>query len=43
MPERAASIDVGTNTVLLLVAERRGPALAPVLGGLGVMASAERP
>ncbi|HEY6100239.1 MAG TPA: Ppx/GppA phosphatase family protein [Anaeromyxobacter sp.] len=31
MPERVASIDVGTNTVLLLVAERRGAALAPVL------------
>jgi len=28
---RYASIDVGTNTVLLLVAERRGGALAPVL------------
>ncbi len=31
MPTRFASIDVGTNTVLLLVAERRGSALAPVL------------
>ncbi|HET8541163.1 MAG TPA: Ppx/GppA phosphatase family protein [Anaeromyxobacter sp.] len=31
MPERLAAIDVGTNTVLLLVAERRGGALAPVL------------
>jgi exopolyphosphatase/guanosine-5'-triphosphate,3'-diphosphate pyrophosphatase len=31
MPERIASIDVGTNTVLLLVAERRGAALAPVV------------
>jgi len=31
MPERMAAIDVGTNTVLLLVAERRGGALAPVL------------
>ena len=28
---RFATIDVGTNTVLLLVAERRGGALAPVL------------
>jgi exopolyphosphatase / guanosine-5'-triphosphate,3'-diphosphate pyrophosphatase len=28
---RYASIDVGTNTVLLLVAERRGEALAPLL------------
>jgi exopolyphosphatase/guanosine-5'-triphosphate,3'-diphosphate pyrophosphatase len=28
---RLAAIDVGTNTVLLLVAERRGGALAPVL------------
>ncbi len=31
MPDRLAAIDVGTNTVLLLVAERRGGALAPVL------------
>lgn len=31
MSERWATIDVGTNTVLLLVAERRGGALAPVL------------
>jgi exopolyphosphatase/guanosine-5'-triphosphate,3'-diphosphate pyrophosphatase len=31
VPERLAAIDVGTNTVLLLVAERRGGALAPVL------------
>jgi len=31
MTERLAAIDVGTNTVLLLVAERRGNALAPVL------------
>ncbi len=31
MTERWATIDVGTNTVLLLVAERRGGALAPVL------------
>ncbi len=31
MGERWATIDVGTNTVLLLVAERRGGALAPVL------------
>jgi exopolyphosphatase/guanosine-5'-triphosphate,3'-diphosphate pyrophosphatase len=32
MPQqRWATIDVGTNTVLLLVAERRGGALAPVL------------
>jgi exopolyphosphatase/guanosine-5'-triphosphate,3'-diphosphate pyrophosphatase len=31
MTERFASIDVGTNTVLLLVAERRGSLLAPVL------------
>ncbi len=30
-PERWATIDVGTNTVLLLVAERRGDALVPVL------------
>jgi exopolyphosphatase/guanosine-5'-triphosphate,3'-diphosphate pyrophosphatase len=28
--ERVAAIDVGTNTVLLLVAERRGGALAPL-------------
>jgi exopolyphosphatase/guanosine-5'-triphosphate,3'-diphosphate pyrophosphatase len=31
MTERWATIDVGTNTVLLLVAERRDGALAPVL------------
>jgi exopolyphosphatase/guanosine-5'-triphosphate,3'-diphosphate pyrophosphatase len=31
MGERWATIDVGTNTVLLLVAERRGDTLAPVL------------
>ncbi len=31
MAERFATIDVGTNTVLLLVAERRGAALVPVL------------
>ncbi len=31
MTTRLAAIDVGTNTVLLLVAERRGGALAPVL------------
>ncbi|HEX9398764.1 MAG TPA: Ppx/GppA phosphatase family protein [Anaeromyxobacter sp.] len=31
MGERWATIDVGTNTVLLLVAERRGAALAPLL------------
>ncbi len=31
MPERLAAIDVGTNTVLLLVAERRGAELAPLL------------
>jgi exopolyphosphatase/guanosine-5'-triphosphate,3'-diphosphate pyrophosphatase len=31
MPERLAAIDVGTNTVLLLVAERAGGALAPLL------------
>lgn len=31
MTERLAAIDVGTNTVLLLVAERRGDLLAPVL------------
>jgi exopolyphosphatase/guanosine-5'-triphosphate,3'-diphosphate pyrophosphatase len=31
MPERYAAIDVGTNTVLLLVAERRGEVLAPLL------------
>jgi exopolyphosphatase/guanosine-5'-triphosphate,3'-diphosphate pyrophosphatase len=30
-PRRWATIDVGTNTVLLLVAERRGDAIAPVL------------
>jgi exopolyphosphatase/guanosine-5'-triphosphate,3'-diphosphate pyrophosphatase len=30
MSERVAAIDVGTNTVLLLVAERRGDALAAV-------------
>jgi exopolyphosphatase/guanosine-5'-triphosphate,3'-diphosphate pyrophosphatase len=30
-PARWATIDVGTNTVLLLVAERRGATLAPVL------------
>lgn len=30
MPERVAAIDVGTNTVLLLVAERSGPGLVPV-------------
>ncbi len=30
MPDRLAAIDVGTNTVLLLVAERRGGALAAV-------------
>jgi exopolyphosphatase/guanosine-5'-triphosphate,3'-diphosphate pyrophosphatase len=29
--ERFASIDVGTNTVLLLVAERRGEAMVPLL------------
>lgn len=29
--ERFATIDVGTNTVLLLVAERRGAELAPIL------------
>jgi exopolyphosphatase/guanosine-5'-triphosphate,3'-diphosphate pyrophosphatase len=29
--ERFATIDIGTNTALLLVAERRGGALAPVL------------
>ncbi len=31
MEDRLAAIDVGTNTVLLLVAERRGGVLAPVL------------
>lgn len=31
MTQRWATIDVGTNTVLLLVAERRGGGLAPVL------------
>lgn len=31
MPERHAAIDVGTNTVLLLVAERRGETLVPLL------------
>lgn len=31
MTERHAAIDVGTNTVLLLVAERRGALLVPVL------------
>jgi exopolyphosphatase/guanosine-5'-triphosphate,3'-diphosphate pyrophosphatase len=31
LPERHAAIDVGTNTVLLLVAERRGRTLTPVL------------
>ncbi len=30
-PSRFAAIDVGTNTVLLLVVERRGKALVPVL------------
>jgi exopolyphosphatase/guanosine-5'-triphosphate,3'-diphosphate pyrophosphatase len=30
MAERVAAIDVGTNTVLLLVAERTGPGLVPV-------------
>jgi exopolyphosphatase/guanosine-5'-triphosphate,3'-diphosphate pyrophosphatase len=30
-PARCAAIDVGTNTVLLLVAERRGRELAPVV------------
>ncbi|HJW76048.1 MAG TPA: Ppx/GppA family phosphatase, partial [Thermoleophilia bacterium] len=28
---RIATIDIGTNTVLLLVAERRGGAFAPVV------------
>jgi exopolyphosphatase/guanosine-5'-triphosphate,3'-diphosphate pyrophosphatase len=31
MPERVAAIDVGTNTVLLLVAERAGDVLVPVV------------
>ncbi len=31
MPERIAAIDVGTNTVLLLVAERRGAGAAPLV------------
>ena len=31
MTERFAAIDVGTNTVLLTVAERRGEALAPLV------------
>jgi exopolyphosphatase / guanosine-5'-triphosphate,3'-diphosphate pyrophosphatase len=31
VPERYAAIDVGTNTVLLLVAERRAGALVPLL------------
>jgi exopolyphosphatase/guanosine-5'-triphosphate,3'-diphosphate pyrophosphatase len=31
VPERLAAIDVGTNTVLLVVAERRAGVLAPVL------------
>jgi exopolyphosphatase/guanosine-5'-triphosphate,3'-diphosphate pyrophosphatase len=31
MPQRFATIDVGTNTVLLLVAERRGGTLVPIL------------
>jgi exopolyphosphatase/guanosine-5'-triphosphate,3'-diphosphate pyrophosphatase len=31
MPERYATIDVGTNTVLLLVAERRGAGFEPIL------------
>jgi len=31
MSARCAAIDVGTNTVLLLVAERRGPGLVPVV------------
>jgi exopolyphosphatase/guanosine-5'-triphosphate,3'-diphosphate pyrophosphatase len=31
LPERFATVDVGTNTVLLLVAERRGASFEPVL------------
>jgi len=31
MSQRFAAIDVGTNTVLLLVAERRGPGFVPVV------------